>query len=625
MGFRFHFSLAHGRARRAVGGLLAIAIPLGILAAAGYFMVQDVLVAVRYRPAAAEVTAREGPGAESAAIAVSYRYAVGGQTIAGRCAADEDGDTRLRRRLGALSPGDRITVYYDPRRPERCVLHRRLRLGALGVLMFVLPFLALGVSELHGAITGRPLLKRQHRGGAMMLGGPGFVVFTLVAAVGGLGFAFASSALHWTVALPLGLTLLLGVIPGATWLAVRIGRRERKARRPQRAHRSKMAVAAAVCLFWCGITGLFLTFSLRSIWRHHRAAARFVSTPGVVTVSRVKSQSDSDSTTYRPVIRYRYRAGGKEYFSQRYAYGTISTNDPRHARKVVARHAPGSSVTVYYDPDNPADAVLRLQAEGIVYLLLLFLQPFVLVGLMMIGYTAGLPAAAARMRRFLDAPPEPPWTIPTWGVLRHEAGGVAIRGRVRRVRAAAVGYGLGCLLGALVAGLFGGIGDPPPRLVGGAFVFAAGLGAAVAIYAALRGKAGFHVDQALRRVTITRPRAEVSLGFDEIDCWLVRPIRNPRLIQSDYGSGTVPLLAVAADDGRELPVHVFATGDSARELADRTLRHFADLTGSPAAVRKSYNRRKDDAPRPPGSRNPVAGIRYVVALFRRAARYADLT
>jgi hypothetical protein len=96
------------------------------------------------------------------------------------------------------------------------------------------------------------------------------------------------------------------------------------------------------------------------------------STMGTVNTSyleRRHSSSDSGSTNY-PVVQYSYQVGGQAYQGMKIAPGPEVGGTG--AGKVVARYPAGAQVMVFYNPQNPSDAVLerKAPAQWIIWLLL---------------------------------------------------------------------------------------------------------------------------------------------------------------------------------------------------------------------------------------------------------------
>ena len=60
---------------------------------------------------------------------------------------------------------------------------------------------------------------------------------------------------------------------------------------------------------------------------------------------------------YRAALQYNYRVGGKNYESSRIFWGG-NEGGQKHMSSVVETYPAGGSVRVFYDPKNPAEAVL---------------------------------------------------------------------------------------------------------------------------------------------------------------------------------------------------------------------------------------------------------------------------
>jgi hypothetical protein len=87
------------------------------------------------------------------------------------------------------------------------------------------------------------------------------------------------------------------------------------------------------------------------------------STMGTIKNSFIdwRSSSDSGRTAY-PVVEYSYQVGGQTYHSSKYAPGPEIGGTG--ADKVVSRYPAGAQVMVFYNPQNPADAVLERKAPA---------------------------------------------------------------------------------------------------------------------------------------------------------------------------------------------------------------------------------------------------------------------
>ena len=80
-------------------------------------------------------------------------------------------------------------------------------------------------------------------------------------------------------------------------------------------------------------------------------------------------------------IRVRYVVDGNAYETNRLRFASI-TSDP-WAKEFVRQHPANSQITVYYDPRNPAEAVILQGLRGFDYTVMLFVSPFVLIGVML--------------------------------------------------------------------------------------------------------------------------------------------------------------------------------------------------------------------------------------------------
>lgn len=118
-----------------------------------------------------------------------------------------------------------------------------------------------------------------------------------------------------------------------------------------------------VALLW----SFFLLLEARE-WRYQRGSMDWPTSKGKILHSEVfKGQTSSKSgssrtfTEYSPNLSYSYTVSGKRYegrvFSFDSSWGRAST--PGMAEDVVNKYPVGRKVKVFYDPNNPAVAVLQ--------------------------------------------------------------------------------------------------------------------------------------------------------------------------------------------------------------------------------------------------------------------------
>jgi hypothetical protein len=97
--------------------------------------------------------------------------------------------------------------------------------------------------------------------------------------------------------------------------------------------------------------------------RRMAAVSQWPSTMGTVNTSYLERRhsSDSGSTDY-PVVEYSYQVGPQAYRGLKIAPGPEVGGTG--AGKVVARYPAGAQVMVFYNPQNPSDAVLETKAPA---------------------------------------------------------------------------------------------------------------------------------------------------------------------------------------------------------------------------------------------------------------------
>lgn len=110
------------------------------------------------------------------------------------------------------------------------------------------------------------------------------------------------------------------------------------------------------------LNGIFLgiLFFMR---RRMAVVSQWPSTMGTVMMSTIdwRSSSESGSTAY-PVVQYSYQVNGQAYQSTKLAPGPEVGGTG--AQKVVSKYPAGAQVMVFYDPQNPSDAVLERKAPA---------------------------------------------------------------------------------------------------------------------------------------------------------------------------------------------------------------------------------------------------------------------
>jgi len=120
-------------------------------------------------------------------------------------------------------------------------------------------------------------------------------------------------------------------------------------------------------LFILNVIFLAIIFFMR---KRMATVSQWPSTMGNVMMSTIERRSTSDGYTDYPVVQYSYQVGGQPYQSMKLAPGPEIGGTG--ARKVVAKYPASAQVMVFYDPQNPSDAVLerKAPAQWLMWLLL---------------------------------------------------------------------------------------------------------------------------------------------------------------------------------------------------------------------------------------------------------------
>lgn len=90
-------------------------------------------------------------------------------------------------------------------------------------------------------------------------------------------------------------------------------------------------------------------------------------------------------SSYVPILEYTYKIEGKAYTGRRFTFRNVSVNE-KLAGKIREIFAPGNPVKVFYNPNDPEDAVLNTSG-GEVGWAFLFGSIFIVFG---VTYVLGL-------------------------------------------------------------------------------------------------------------------------------------------------------------------------------------------------------------------------------------------
>jgi len=140
------------------------------------------------------------------------------------------------------------------------------------------------------------------------------------------------------------------------------------------------------------IAGLGFSYMLliRPMWKLS-VAQDWPKVPCTILTSEVEEHRDSDGTTYRVAISFRYRFNNAEYTSDSYDFylSEIASSGSASKRKIVRQFPPGRETVCYVNPGSPEEAVLSRDFHPEM-LFGLFPLIFVAVGLGGILFSTGV-------------------------------------------------------------------------------------------------------------------------------------------------------------------------------------------------------------------------------------------
>lgn len=119
-----------------------------------------------------------------------------------------------------------------------------------------------------------------------------------------------------------------------------------------------LSICGSLVIFDAIFLGIIL-FTRRKVSK----ASTWPSTLGTVTESRIQMRSNSDGgrTSY-PLVRYAYQIMGRAYECLKVMPGMDVGGSGAH--RVVSRYPVGAQVMVYYNPENPSEALLERSMPG---------------------------------------------------------------------------------------------------------------------------------------------------------------------------------------------------------------------------------------------------------------------
>jgi hypothetical protein len=120
------------------------------------------------------------------------------------------------------------------------------------------------------------------------------------------------------------------------------------------------------------LAGGFGSILLVLAWRQKRKediSKTWQPAPGTILTSEIREHNsvdpaDPDRIVTTPIVRYQYTCAGKSFNGYRISFNSMEYSKAK-AQQIVSRYAPGSSITVYFDPLHPEEAVLERNLRGV--------------------------------------------------------------------------------------------------------------------------------------------------------------------------------------------------------------------------------------------------------------------
>lgn len=100
-----------------------------------------------------------------------------------------------------------------------------------------------------------------------------------------------------------------------------------------------------------------LGYGVRSLLKS-RQVEQWPTTWGTLERRELVESSDSDGSTWRVAVLYRYRVAGVEHVSDRLAYGYAGSSARSMHQAILDKLLRGDTVLVRYDRDAPGEAAL---------------------------------------------------------------------------------------------------------------------------------------------------------------------------------------------------------------------------------------------------------------------------
>lgn len=103
--------------------------------------------------------------------------------------------------------------------------------------------------------------------------------------------------------------------------------------------------------------------------RTRRRSQTWPRAAGTIVHSELVREVIDDAIHYEPVVKYTYEVGGVGYTNDRISLFRWSTFLAGRERRKVEEYPVGKAVDVYYDPGEPSESILEIEATGLDHIL----------------------------------------------------------------------------------------------------------------------------------------------------------------------------------------------------------------------------------------------------------------
>jgi hypothetical protein len=148
------------------------------------------------------------------------------------------------------------------------------------------------------------------------------------------------------------------------------------------------------CLVFVGM-GVWMLVKLFRNLAQAKQSEHWLTTSGKVVSSELDSQANTDDEGYSPTtyiarVCFAYEISGVSYQGDciNFNYG-MRTSNLRIQQSIVEQYPEGSTVTVYYDPEKPNEAVLERKVNG-AFTTILVSAIFILIGIIVAVMSLGV-------------------------------------------------------------------------------------------------------------------------------------------------------------------------------------------------------------------------------------------